>query len=54
MICNRCGREFDPEDWNIGFYQREGFVVVSDEFLEDGIPHVKMIRHIQQKELHNH
>ena len=25
MICNRCGREFDPEDWNIGFYQRENF-----------------------------
>ena len=23
-------------------YQREGFVVCSDEFLEDGIPHVKM------------
>lgn len=25
-----------------GFYEREGFTVVSDEFLEDGIPHVKM------------
>ncbi len=25
-----------------GFYEREGFVVCSDEFLEDGIPHVKM------------
>lgn len=26
-----------------GFYEREGFVVCSDEFLEDGIPHVQMI-----------
>ena len=26
-----------------GFYEREGFVISSDEFLEDGIPHVKMI-----------
>ena len=27
----------------IKFYEREGFVVSSDEFLEDGIPHVEMI-----------
>ncbi len=26
-----------------GFYEREGFRVCSDEFLEDGIPHVKMV-----------
>ena len=26
-----------------GFYEREGFVISSDEFLEDDIPHVKMI-----------
>lgn len=25
-----------------GFYEREGFRVISEEFLEDGIPHVKM------------
>lgn len=25
-----------------GFYEKEGFVVCSDEFLEDGIPHVGM------------
>lgn len=25
-----------------GFYEREGFRVTSEEFLEDGIPHVKM------------
>lgn len=26
-----------------GYYEREGFRVCSDEFLEDGIPHVQMI-----------
>ena len=26
-----------------GFYEREGFVISSEEFLEDGIPHVEMI-----------
>ena len=26
-----------------GFYEREGFVICSEEFLEDGIPHVQMI-----------
>lgn len=26
-----------------GFYEREGFVISSDEFFEDGIPHVEMI-----------
>ncbi len=26
-----------------GYYEREGFEVCSDEFLEDGIPHVQMI-----------
>ena len=25
-----------------GFYEREGFEICSDVFLEDGIPHVKM------------
>ena len=25
------------------FYEREGFVISSDEFLEDGIPHVEMM-----------
>ena len=29
-----------------GFYEREGFVVSSEEFLEDGIPHVEMRRAI--------
>ena len=26
-----------------GYYAREGFEVCSDEFMEDGIPHVQMI-----------
>ena len=26
-----------------GFYEREGFRICSEEFLEDGIPHVKMV-----------
>ncbi len=26
-----------------GYYEREGFKVCSDEFLEDGIPHVQML-----------
>lgn len=41
--------EFQPEKlcleaqcYAIGFYEREGFRVCSEEFLEDGIPHVKM------------
>lgn len=26
-----------------GFYEREGFQICSEEFLEDGIPHIQMI-----------
>ena len=26
-----------------GFYEKSGFVKVSDEYLEDGIPHIKMM-----------
>lgn len=26
-----------------GYYEREGFMVCSEEFLEDGIPHVQMV-----------
>lgn len=32
----------EAQSYAIGFYEREGFKVCSDEFLEDGIPHVKM------------
>ena len=27
-----------------GFYEKYGFEICSEEFLEDGIPHVKMVR----------
>lgn len=32
----------EAQSYATGFYEREGFRIVSDEFLEDGIPHVKM------------
>ncbi len=32
----------EAQCYAIGFYEREGFEVCSDEFLEDGIPHVQM------------
>ena len=45
-ICEKFSPKYiyiEAQCYAIGFYQREGFVVCSDEFLEDGIPHVKMI-----------
>lgn len=33
----------EAQTYAIGFYEREGFRVASEEFLEDGIPHVKML-----------
>lgn len=32
----------EAQVYAIGFYQKLGFEVCSEEFLEDGIPHVKM------------
>ena len=32
----------EAQTYAVGFYEREGFKVCSEEFLEDGIPHVKM------------
>ena len=29
-----------------GFYEREGFIISSPEFLEDGIPHVEMLLNV--------
>ncbi|MBR3343629.1 MAG: GNAT family N-acetyltransferase [Solobacterium sp.] len=37
----------EAQTYAIGFYGREGFTVTSDEFLEDGIPHVCMELHRQ-------
>lgn len=34
----------EAQTYAIGFYEKEGFRVISEEFLEDGIPHVKMQR----------
>ena len=32
----------EAQSYAIGFYEKAGFRVTSEEFLEDGIPHVKM------------
>lgn len=34
----------EAQTYAIGFYRKEGFAVCSGEFLEDGIPHVRMRR----------
>ena len=36
------GIYLEAQQYVIGFYAKEGFQVVSDPFLEDGIPHVQM------------
>ena len=33
----------DAQCYATGFYEREGFQICSEEFLEDGIPHVRMV-----------
>ena len=33
----------DAQCYATGFYEREGFRICSEEFLEDGIPHVQMV-----------
>lgn len=32
----------EAQTYATGFYERKGFKVCSEEFLEDGIPHVQM------------
>ena len=32
----------EAQEYAKGFYEKEGFTVISDTFLEDGIPHVRM------------
>lgn len=32
----------EAQCYAVGFYAKEGFEICSDEFLEDGIPHVQM------------
>ena len=41
----------EAQQYAIGYYAREGFRVVSDAFIEDGIPHVKMIRESDERAL---
>ena len=33
----------EAQCYAVGFYEREGFRICSEEFLEDGIPHVQMV-----------
>lgn len=40
--CDANGIYLEAQQYAIGFYAKEGFQVVSDSFLEDGIPHVQM------------
>ena len=35
----------EAQTYAVGFYAREGFTITSNEFLEDGIPHVCMELH---------
>lgn len=43
-----CAKEvyIEAQVYAIGFYEKVGFRTVSEEFLEDGIPHVKMTLHL--------
>ena len=34
----------EAQQYAIGYYAKEGFEVVSEPFMEDGIPHVQMLR----------
>jgi len=38
----------EAQKYAIGYYAKEGFEVVSEPFMEDGIPHVKMERVIKE------
>lgn len=40
----------EAQKYAIGYYEKEGFKVVSDEFLEDGIPHVQMERRLRTED----
>ena len=40
--CDANGIYLEAQQYATGYYAKEGFQVVSDPFLEDGIPHVQM------------
>ena len=45
-ICKKMNPEqiyIEAQCYATGFYEREGFRICSEEFLEDGIPHVQMM-----------
>lgn len=42
-VLNKDAIYIEAQTYAIGFYEKEGFRVTSGEFLEDGIPHVKMM-----------
>ena len=41
-VLNKDALYIEAQTYATGFYEREGFKVTSEEFLEDGIPHVEM------------
>ena len=38
----------EAQCYAIGFYEKAGFYVSSEEFLEDGIPHVEMMLELKE------
>ena len=46
---NAEGIYLEAQQYAIGYYQKEDFKVVSEPFLEDGIPHVQMRLHFQKE-----
>lgn len=39
----------EAQTYAVGFYEKMDFRVVSEEFLEDGIPHVRMVRRVARR-----
>lgn len=53
VICSSFGQDIihiNAQSQAVGFYEKMGFVVTSQEFLEEGIPHVAM-EHRKEEEL---
>ena len=43
-ILNRNKILIEAQCYAVPFYEKEGFVCTGEEFMEDGIPHIKMVR----------
>ena len=39
----------EAQKYAVGFYEKFGFKTTSDEFLEDGIPHYKMLKVLNEE-----